>query len=75
VTSFFAVDPITVVQLPAAVSIYPLSMRSVLKPRSGVFVAVAVCTSASATRTIMRPFAPVHVAVVEEVGAVAVLLI
>ena len=74
-TSFFAVDPIAVVQLPAAVSIGPLSMRSVLKPRSGVFVTVAVCARASATRTIMRPFAPVHVAVVEEVRAVAVLLI
>ncbi len=40
-----------------------------------VLVAVAVYASASSACSVMRPFTAVHVAVVEEVGTVAVLLI
>jgi hypothetical protein len=75
ITSLLAVNPIAVVQFSTAVCVGPLSMSPVLQPRSGVLVAVAVDASASSTCTVVCPFAAVHVAVVEEVGAVAVLLI
>ncbi len=54
---------------------HPLTVRPVLQPTSSVLVAVAVDACAGATRAVVGPLASVHVAVVKEVGTVAVLLI